>query len=87
MGQRNHFDLYICNALDPSNYSYAVSLISQYRILVAIVLTLVLIIVAGLIIRLARLKKGAVINSLLLFGLIYFPVNYLRQYVDTHAFT
>ena len=71
-------DFYIAKALDQANYSYAVTIISQYRILVAMVFTLVFIIIAGLIIRLAGLKKGSVVNAVLLIGLVIFLIEYLR---------
>jgi SP family xylose:H+ symportor-like MFS transporter len=78
-------DFYITKALDQANYSYAVSLISQYRIIVAMVFTLVFIIIAGLIIRLAGLKKGSVINAVLLIGMIIFIVEYLSQTVPSQG--
>ncbi len=77
--EKSLVDFYITKALDPSNYSYAVTLISQYRILVAMVFSLVFVIIAGLIIRLAEIKKGLFINFFLLIGLIFFLVNYLSH--------
>jgi MFS transporter, SP family, xylose:H+ symportor len=74
-------DFYITKTLDPTNYSYAVSLISQYRMLVAMVFFLVFIIIAGLIIRLIKFKNGIIVNSVLLIGLVIFLVNYLHQSV------
>lgn len=81
--ERSLVDFYITKALDPSNYQYAVTLISQYRVLVALVFLLVFIIIAGLIIRLAKLRKGAFINAFLLIGLIFFLVNYFNQQVPS----
>lgn len=77
--EKSLVDFYITKALDPANYSYAVLLISQYRIIVALVFSLVFIIIAGLIIRLAKFKKGAIIDGILLIGLICFLINYLSQ--------
>jgi SP family xylose:H+ symportor-like MFS transporter len=77
--EKSLVDFYIAKALDPADYSYTVDLITQYRVVVAIVFLTVFIIIAGLIIRLARLKKGAVLNSVLLIGLIIFLVSYLSQ--------
>ena len=77
--EKSLVDYYISKALDPENYSYAVTLISQYRMVVAIVFLLVFIIIAGLIIRLVEIRKGALINIILLFGLIFFLINYLVQ--------
>ena len=51
-------DLYINPVLDPVNYGYAFSLIHQYRLLVAIVFSIVTIIISAQIIRLLGIKKG-----------------------------
>ncbi len=77
--EKSLVDLYIAKATDPSSYSYAVLLISQYRILVSVVFILVFLIISGLIIRLAGLKKGIVINFILLIGLLYFLISFLSQ--------
>lgn len=81
--EKSLVDFYISKAVDPSNYSYAVSLISQYRVLVGMVFCVVFIITAGLIIRLAKFKEGAFINLILLTVLIIFLINYLGQSVPS----
>ncbi len=83
--EKSLVDLYIARAPDPSGYSYAVLLISQYRILVAVVFILVFLIISGLIIRLAGLKKGTVVNAILLIGLLYFLIRFLGQPVPPRA--
>ncbi|MBK8884342.1 MAG: sugar porter family MFS transporter [Bacteroidales bacterium] len=77
--EKSLVDFYITKALDASNYQYAVELITQYRVLVAMVFTLVFIIIAGLIIRLAEIKKGVIINGVILIGLLFFLIKYLGQ--------
>lgn len=77
--EKSLVDLYISRAVDPASYSYAVQLISQYRILVVLVFLLVFIIISGLIFRLAELKKGSVINGVLFLILVMFFFHYLRQ--------
>jgi SP family xylose:H+ symportor-like MFS transporter len=81
--EKSLVDFYIIKALDPANYAYAVSLITQYRLLVAIVFFLVFIIISGLIIRLSGLRKGAVIDVILLIFLIFFLLRYLNQPVPS----
>jgi SP family xylose:H+ symportor-like MFS transporter len=83
--EKSIVDLYISRAVNPDNYAYAVTLIAQYRILVVMVFFLVYIIIAGLIIRLAELRKGAVISGILLVCLILFFVNYLKQPVPSRG--
>jgi SP family xylose:H+ symportor-like MFS transporter len=77
--EKSLVDLYITKALDPANYGYAVSLITQYRLLVAIVFFLVFLVISGLIIRLSGLKRGIITDSVLLILLIFFIVRYLSQ--------
>ena len=81
--EKSLVDFYIIKALDPSNYVYAVSLITQYRLLVAIVFFLVFLIISGLIIRLSGFKKGAIIDATVLLFLIIFLVIYLSKPVPS----
>jgi MFS transporter, SP family, xylose:H+ symportor len=69
--------LYIAKAADPAFYDYAVTLINQYRFLVSAVFILVYTVAAALIFRLFDLKRGGVINFLLLLILIAFIVRYM----------
>lgn len=64
--EKSLVEFYISKALNPDFYSYAVSLIGQYKILVTIVLYLVTIIISGQIIRLLGSKKGGMITGILL---------------------
>jgi SP family xylose:H+ symportor-like MFS transporter len=64
--EKSLVEFYISKALNPDFYSYAVSLIGQYKILVTVVLYLVTIIISGQIIRLLGSKKGGMITGILL---------------------
>lgn len=77
--EKSLVDFYLIKALDPANYTYTVSLIIQYRLLVAIVFFLVFLIISGLIIRLSGLKNGALIDGIILLFLLVFLVIYLSQ--------
>jgi SP family xylose:H+ symportor-like MFS transporter len=70
---------FLTRALNPSEFSYAFGLIGQYRILVAIVFYLVVIIISGQIIRLLGLKKGGIISLILLAILTVYIVTYLGR--------
>jgi MFS transporter, SP family, xylose:H+ symportor len=83
--EKSLVEFYIIKALDPAHYVYAVSLITQYRILVGIVFFIVFLIISGLIIRLSGLKKGAVIDLVLLVSLIIFLVKFLSQPVPSSS--
>jgi SP family xylose:H+ symportor-like MFS transporter len=81
--EKSLVDLYIAKATDPVNYTYAVQLITQYRLLVALVFGLVFFVIAGLIFRLVLLKRGSIINAILLAGLVIFLAGYLGQAVPS----
>lgn len=81
--EKSLVDLFIVKSMNPSNYLYTVSLITQYRILVSIVFVIVFLIVSGLIIRLSGLKKGSIIDAVILVFLVFFLINYLNQEVPS----
>jgi len=72
---------YLAKALLPGNYEYAFSLISQYKILVAIVLYLVTLIISAQIVRLLGIKKGAIISGIMLLLITVYVVQYLGQLI------
>ncbi len=79
--EKSLVDLYISNAADPANYSYAFQLVTQYRIIVSVVFSFVFLIISGLIFRLAGRKSGIIINLIILAGLAAFIINYLSKSV------
>jgi len=87
--EKSLVEFYISKALSPDNYAYAYSLISQYKILVAVVLYLVTIIISAQIVRLLGIKKGGMISGILLVVLTVYVVQYLGQAIpgstDTEA--
>ena len=85
--EKSLVDFFITRALDPSEYTYTVSLITQYRILVGIVFFLVYIIISGLIIRLAGTKKGTIIDGVILIILLAFLIKYFGQPVPVQGAT
>ena len=85
--EKSLVELYISRAVDPDNYAYAVTLIAQYRILVVMVFSLLYLIIAGLILKLAEFRKGSVISGILLVCLVLFFVNYLKQSVPSRGST
>jgi MFS transporter, SP family, xylose:H+ symportor len=83
--EKSLVDLYIARVHDPADYAYTVLLISQYRIVVSLVFSLVFIIISGLIFRLAGIRKGIFINGLILIGLIIFLVRYAGQQIPSQG--
>lgn len=76
-------DLYITPVLDPANFSYTSSLINQYRMLVAIVFYIVIVIISAQIIRLLGLKKGIVSSIILLSLLTLYLIVFLNKEVPS----
>ena len=62
---------YIQKITDPAFYSYAVSMITQYRTLMVSVLFIIFLIISGQIIRLVGIKKGG-ISALIIIGILTF---------------
>lgn len=77
--EKSLVEFYISKALNPEFYSYAVSLIGQYKILVTVVLYLVTVIISGQIIRLLGNKKGGVITGILLLIVTIYAFFYNSQ--------
>jgi SP family xylose:H+ symportor-like MFS transporter len=72
---------YLAKALDPGNYAYAFSLISQYRIMVVVVLYIVTIIICAQIVRLLGTKKGGIISGVILVIVTIYAVHYSGQLI------
>jgi SP family xylose:H+ symportor-like MFS transporter len=56
--EKSIVELYISPILNPANHEYAVKLISQYKLLMTLVIYLVFLVISGQIIRLLGFKKG-----------------------------
>jgi len=67
---------YITPITDPAQADYAVSLISQYKLLLIVVLLIVLLVICAQIIRLAGLKKGGIACVLLLALLSFWAISF-----------
>jgi MFS transporter, SP family, xylose:H+ symportor len=92
--EKSLVDFYIAKILNPANYSYAVTLINQYKTMVAIVFYLVTLIISGQIVRLLGMKKGIIISLLLFIAVTVWIFSFingkisndpvaLKGYVDT----
>lgn len=77
--EKSLVDLFITKTDDPSFYEYTFSLITQYRLLVGIVFSLVFLIISGLIVRLTGLRKGLIIDSVIFLFLLVFLIRYFSK--------
>jgi SP family xylose:H+ symportor-like MFS transporter len=83
--EKSLVEFYISKILDPSRIDYAFSMISQYKILMALVLYLVFLIISGQIIRLLGIKKGGIIGAIIIIILTFWAVNFLGKPIPTEA--
>jgi SP family xylose:H+ symportor-like MFS transporter len=77
--ERSLVGFFIMRALDPAHYDYAVTLITQYRILVVVVILIIFTVVSGLILRLAGKKTGLAITVSLFLMLLFISIKYLNR--------
>ena len=77
--EKSLVEFYISKALSPDNYAYAFSLISQYKILVVVVLYIVTLVISGQILRLLGMKKGGMISGIILVILTAYAIQYLGR--------
>jgi MFS transporter, SP family, xylose:H+ symportor len=77
--EKSLVDYYITKALDPSNYEYTSTLISQFRLLVTAVFLIIYSVITGQLARLLGLKNGIILSLSLLIPLLIFLTIYLRQ--------
>jgi SP family xylose:H+ symportor-like MFS transporter len=76
---------YIQAITDPSHYQYAVAMITQYRVLMVIVLFIIFLIICGQILRLVGVKKGGIFCLVFIAALIYWAAGFAARPVPTDA--
>jgi len=64
--EKSLVELYITPIFNLSNHEYTVKLISQYKLLMTLVIYLVFLVISGQIIRLLGLKKGGTISAIII---------------------
>ncbi len=76
---------YIQNITNPAHYDYAVSMITEYRSLMVIVLFAIFLIISGQIIRLIGIKKGGITGLIIVAILSYWAVGFISNPVPVDA--
>ena len=79
--EKSLVEFYISKALNPDYYSYAYLLISQYKILVVVVLYIVALVISAQIVRLLGIKKGGISSGIILAILTIYVIQYLGQVI------
>jgi MFS transporter, SP family, xylose:H+ symportor len=72
---------YIQNITSPSHYDYALAMITQYRILMVIVLFAIFLIISGQIIRLIGIRKGGITGLIIMAILTFWSVGFIGKSV------
>jgi SP family xylose:H+ symportor-like MFS transporter len=76
---------YIQNITSAAHYDYAVSMITEYRALMVIVLFAIFLIISGQIIRLIGIKKGGITGLIILTILSYWAAGFIGNPVPVDA--
>jgi SP family xylose:H+ symportor-like MFS transporter len=79
--EKSLVEFYIAKITDPANYSYAVQMISQYKIMMALVLYLVFGIITGQIVKLLGKKKGLISGSVIFALLTIWIIGFISSAV------
>ena len=74
---------YIQSITDSSHHQYAVSMITQYRTLMIVVLFIIFLIISGQIIRLVGIKKGGITGLIIIAILSFWSVGFAGNAVPT----
>ncbi len=77
--EKSLVEFYIAKITDPANYSYAVQMISQYKIMMALVLYLVFGIISGQIVKLLGKKKGLISGGIILTLLTIWIITFISS--------
>ena len=83
--EKSLVEFYISRITDPANYSYAVQIITQYKIMMALVLFLVFSIISGQIVKLLGKKKGLISGAIILTILAVWIVGFISKAIPTDA--
>jgi SP family xylose:H+ symportor-like MFS transporter len=83
--EKSLVEFYIKNITDPLHHSYAVAVISQYQLMMVIVLFVVFLIIAGQIIRLLGVKRGGIIGVIIIALLSFWAVKFIGRPVPVET--
>jgi SP family xylose:H+ symportor-like MFS transporter len=73
---------YITAITDPAHHGYAVSMISQYRVTLVVVLFIVFLVICAQIIRLLKPAKGVIISVVILAVLAFWSASFLGKAIS-----
>ena len=83
--EKSLVEFYITGITDPQRHNYMVSMITQYKITLVIVLFIVVLVICGQIIRLLGFKKGGLISIILIGILSFWSVGFIGNPLPVSA--
>jgi MFS transporter, SP family, xylose:H+ symportor len=83
--EKSLVELFITKILNPANHDYTVKLISQYKLLMALCIYLVILVVSGQIIRLLGFKKGGLFCGGLVLIVTIWAIHFLGKSIPTEG--
>ena len=83
--EKSLVEFYISKITDPANFAYAVKIITQYKIMMALVLFLVFGIISGQFIKLLGKKRGLISGAIILGILAVWIISFLSKAIPTDA--
>jgi MFS transporter, SP family, xylose:H+ symportor len=83
--EKSLVELFITKILDPANHDYTVKLISQYKLLMALCIYLVILVVSGQIIRLLGIKKGGLFCGGLVLIVTIWAIHFLGKSIPVEG--
>ena len=83
--EKSLVEFYIAKITDPANFEYAVKIITQYKIMMAVVLFLVFGIISGQIVKLLGKKKGFISGAIILGILLIWIIGFIAKAIPTDA--
>ena len=81
--EKSLVEFFIAKIVDPANYDYAIKIISQYKILMALILFLVFAIISGQIVKLLGKKKGLISGAIILGILLIWIIRFISKDIPT----
>lgn len=80
--EKSLVQLFIAKIIDPANLDYAVKMITQYKLMVALAFYLVVLIISAQILKLIGKNKGFIVSAILLTILTIWVVGYLKAEIS-----
>jgi SP family xylose:H+ symportor-like MFS transporter len=81
--EKSLVEFYIAKITDPAYFDYAVKLITQYKIMMVLVLYLVFGIISGQIVKLLGKKKGIIGTAIIMAALSIWAISFLSKAIPT----